>query len=138
MIEFRDLLDKHYKLGGRGPDYYDCFGLVKEMFRRNGKIIPEYKGDANFAAVAREVEKAKIDWHKITKEESTRTIKNQFGEIYLRPNTLVVFRIGRYGCHIGYVLNELQFIHCWDRADSVIIERIDNWKNNILGVYDYE
>lgn len=138
MIEFKDLLDKKYKLGGRGPDYYDCYGLIKEMYRRHGKIVPEYHSDANFAAVAKAVEVESVNWHKITKEEATRTIHNAFGDIYIKPNCLIVLRMGRYGCHVGYILNELQFIHCWDKADSVIIERIDYWKQNILGAYDYD
>lgn len=138
MIEFKDLLDKKYKLGGRGPDYYDCYGLIKEMYHRYGKEVPEYHSDANFAAVAQKIEKEKGSWHKITKEEATRTIKNAFGEIYIKPHCLIVLRMGRYGSHVGFILNELQFIHCWDRADSVIIERIDYWKQNILGAYDYE
>lgn len=142
MIDFRDLLDKHYKLGGRGPDYYDCYGLVKEMYRRYGKEIPEYYSNPDFAEIAKKVNfeagKADTRWHKITKEESTRVIRNAFGDIYIKPHCLIVLRMGRFGCHIGFILNELQFIHCWDRADSVIIERIDYWKNNILGAYDYE
>lgn len=142
MIGFRDLLDKHYKLGGRGPDYYDCYGLVKEMYRRYGKEIPEYYSSPDFAEIAKKVNleanKANTRWHKITKEESTRVIRNAFGNIYIKPHCLIVLRMGRFGCHIGFILNELQFIHCWDRADSVIIERIDYWKNNILGAYDYE
>lgn len=143
MVKYLDLLDKKYKLGGRGPDFYDCYGLVKEMFSRCGKELPNYietvqDFDKISKRIITEKEKPNSGWIKITKKEATRTIQNCFGEIYIRPNSLILMRIGRFGCHIGFILDNLHFIHCWDRADSVIIERIDYWKNNILGAYDYD
>jgi cell wall-associated NlpC family hydrolase len=35
-MEVLDLLNKPYKLNGRGPDSYDCWGLVMEVYRRLG------------------------------------------------------------------------------------------------------
>ena len=39
MIDIQDILQAKYELGGRGPDCYDCYGLVREMYRRCGKEI---------------------------------------------------------------------------------------------------
>ena len=36
-----DLLGKPYKEHGRGPDAYDCYGLVLEVERRLGKNLPD-------------------------------------------------------------------------------------------------
>lgn len=142
MINIQDILQAKYELGGRGPDCYDCYGLVREMYRRCGKEIPNYYGDKDFEKIAikvnEETNRPNTKWRKITKNESTRTIKNAFGEVYLRPNCIIVLRVGRFGCHVGFILNELQFIHCWEKANGAIIDRIDLWKHNILGAYDYD
>jgi hypothetical protein len=35
-MDYTDLLNKPYLRNGRGPDNYDCWGLVMEMYRRMG------------------------------------------------------------------------------------------------------
>lgn len=35
-----DLVGKPYRAGARGPEEYDCFGLVAEVYRRLGWTIP--------------------------------------------------------------------------------------------------
>lgn len=138
MLDFKDLLSAKYELGARGPDKYDCYGLCKEMYKRIGKEIPEYESVSGFENIANKVKEERKNWKVVTEQDAARTIKNAFGDIHIKPHCLIVLRMGQFGCHIGFILNELQFIHCWDRADNVIIERIDYWKHNILGAYDYE
>ena len=43
MMDFYvdDLLGKPYEEHGRGPDAYDCYGLVIEVERRLGKALPD-------------------------------------------------------------------------------------------------
>lgn len=41
-ISYGDLLGKPFKYGGRGPDVYDCYGLVVELARRQQIIFPDY------------------------------------------------------------------------------------------------
>lgn len=41
-----DLVGLPFKSRGRGPDEYDCFGLVMQIYRRRGIVIPDlYYGD---------------------------------------------------------------------------------------------
>ena len=40
-LDYYDLLGKPFRLGGRGPDYYDCWGLCVELGRRVGIIMPD-------------------------------------------------------------------------------------------------
>lgn len=40
MIDLDDLLGKPWKRGARGPDAYDCWGLVWEVQRRFGRSLP--------------------------------------------------------------------------------------------------
>jgi cell wall-associated NlpC family hydrolase len=41
MIKISDLIGKPFKDGGRGPDSYDCYGLVKEVYHRLGIELPD-------------------------------------------------------------------------------------------------
>lgn len=40
-ISFSDLIGKPYREGGRGPDYFDCWGLCMEVARRAGQKLPD-------------------------------------------------------------------------------------------------
>lgn len=39
-LDYSDLLDKPFRLGSRGPDYYDCWGLCLEIGRRVSLTFP--------------------------------------------------------------------------------------------------
>ena len=41
MIKYDDLLKAHYAPHGRGPDEYDCWGIVLECLKRDGKKIKD-------------------------------------------------------------------------------------------------
>ena len=41
-LKYEDLLGKKFKYNGRGPDEYDCYGLVKEIYNRLGIELPEF------------------------------------------------------------------------------------------------
>ena len=42
-----DLIGKPFKLGGRGPDAFDCWGLVREVMQRMrpGLALPDWASD---------------------------------------------------------------------------------------------
>ena len=46
-VDVNDLIGKPYRLGGRGPDAYDCWGLVREVLRRMlpGQALPDWASD---------------------------------------------------------------------------------------------
>jgi cell wall-associated NlpC family hydrolase len=39
-VDYTDLLGKPFRLGARGPEYYDCWGLCLEMGKRAGIEYP--------------------------------------------------------------------------------------------------
>lgn len=41
-MEYKDLVGKAYRNGGRGNDAYDCWGLVIEIYRRQGITLNDY------------------------------------------------------------------------------------------------
>lgn len=43
MIGVGDLVGLPYMDGGRGPDCYDCYGLAMEVYRRDGKTLPDLR-----------------------------------------------------------------------------------------------
>jgi cell wall-associated NlpC family hydrolase len=119
-----DLIGTPFAIGGRGPDAFDCYGLVREIYRREkNSVIPEYvtynsQGE-NQALIATF---AQNDWAKTER----------------KPGVAVVFWIGRFASHIGYVLADGQrFIHAWESSGGVTIERLSDWEHRIAGFYDY-
>jgi cell wall-associated NlpC family hydrolase len=40
-----DLLGKPFREGARGPDAFDCVGLLIEMQRRLGRVVPDWSSD---------------------------------------------------------------------------------------------
>lgn len=44
-MNINDLIGTPYRLGARGPDALDCWGLVLEVYRRAGKHLPDYASD---------------------------------------------------------------------------------------------
>jgi cell wall-associated NlpC family hydrolase len=56
---------------------------------------------------------------------------------YPKPGALVMFRTGRFIAHVGIVITDCRFIHTWEDSGGVVIERLDQWKNRIVGFYEY-
>jgi len=47
---YDDLLTKQYAPGGRGPDYYDCWGLCAEIAKRRGGVVPSFPAWIDYVA----------------------------------------------------------------------------------------
>lgn len=99
LLDVNDLLGKPYKLHGRGPDSYDCYGLVIEVERRLGRELPDlYKifekksevKDVNLATAAIGL---------------VKTDTPAFGDI-------VLFRKKGRADHLAVYLKNGDFIHC--------------------------
>jgi cell wall-associated NlpC family hydrolase len=80
-----DLLGKSYKNGGRGPDVFDCSGLVYYTYKKSGLTLP---------ATAEEQGRSGAE----VQREATQ------------PGDLVIFKIKR-DFHVGILLNDREFIH---------------------------
>lgn len=56
MIDINPYIGVPYKPGGRGPDGWDCYGLVKYLFGLRGIQLPDWDVDpADVRAVARQM-----------------------------------------------------------------------------------
>ncbi len=119
-----DLLGVPFKRGGRGPDAYDCYGLVMEIYRRRRQIeLPDFVTPLSQGRIATVMRENAWRWKAVEP----------------RPEVLVFFRIDGLASHVGYALENDRFIHVWEQSGGVVIERlrIGDWKNRIVGFYDY-
>lgn len=118
-----DLIGKPFLRGGRGPDSYDCAGLVVEVLRRRGidLVIPDTPVDKGDQLTSmREILAAK--WIPVPRAF---------------PGCLVYFK-GLPG-HVGVMLSAFSFIHVADAVGQVCIERLEGsvWPRRFDGFYEY-
>lgn len=123
-MQYFDLLGKGFEYGGYGPDYYDCKGLVFELYKRLNIKFPNYHSP-----------KSVIDQHELFQYGlANHAVKLDSVE----PHCMVLFKIRPpYSSHIGLVLEDCsRFIHIMPKS-SVTVERLDSllWANKIEGFY---
>lgn len=117
-----DLIGIPFEKGARGPEKYDCLGLLAEMYRRKGISIhdPGTGEDQSTNHLLIHMY-APQNWKKVAQA----------------PGVAVLFRLGRFACHIGFVVDDMHFIHAWEGSGGVTRERLSLWKQRIVGFYDY-
>lgn len=120
VFETLDLIGKPFKYGGRGPDSYDCWGVVMEMMRRNGVSVPDYGHATDHRTIAAMMLGAKPQWEPCKPQ----------------PGALLLIRVKGLHCHVGFQVAENYFIHAME-APGVCVERISLWENKIEGFYRY-
>lgn len=116
-----DLLKAKYELGGRGPNY-DCFGLLIEVAKRYGIILPNETTNAtpedNHNAFLRGI----TYFTRLDNPEN-------YCMVLLAPHM-------KFSNHCGFVLEYPRFVHCWEKT-NVTIEKLDSlfWKPRVRGFY---
>jgi len=107
-----DLLGKTYRNGGRGPDVFDCSGLVYYAYKSAGVAVPA------------------------TAEEQGRSGIEVLRESVL-PGDLVVFRI-KGDFHVGIMLNGREFVHA-SKSRGVAIDNLSlpYWIKSLQGFRSY-
>lgn len=129
MIDIDNLIGKPYKIDGRGPNFYDCWGLCLEIAKRLGKLLPEHqvpKSEKGQAILAIQVKNS--DFVRLSKPE---------------PWCLVVFRVwddnGKEKWHVGTVLEDCRrFIHITRKSfvcTPLLKHRL--WDMFLEGFYKY-
>jgi probable lipoprotein NlpC len=119
-----DLIGKPFVDGGRGPGGYDCYGVVKEVFRRAGIDLPEYHiGCLDTLAISAAVESQRSLWRRLTSPAAPCVVA-----IRLNPGSI---------SHVGAYIGGGQFIHAYQNAGGVCINRLEElvWKRRIEGFY---
>lgn len=124
-VTLQNLLSKQFEYGARGPNTFDCYGLVIEVYKRMGIQLKEFVSPDDKGLINGIVEEGKIDFIEIHEPE---------------PYCLVTFKTkGKFADHIGVVMPDRKsFIHCAEKK-QVAIEKLDHlfWKKRIGGYYRY-
>jgi cell wall-associated NlpC family hydrolase len=118
-----DLLGIPFKRGARGPEAYDCYGLAREMFRRAGVVVPDFKSPGALEEIENLISHECHSWRKVP-----------VGTV----GALVTFRVDGAGAHVGYMLGGDRFVHCIE-PEGVTTERLtNNMRLRPLASYIYE
>jgi len=130
-LELRDLLLCEFSKDGNGPHFYNCWNLVREVFRCAGKHLPSYSKwvesivDRNgFIESLRHCG----DFIELDKSE------------YLAIVTLKLSpRHSDCITHMGTVIDKRRFIQIRKEPVGVSIERLDDkqWMRRFEGFYRY-
>ncbi len=119
---YADLLGKRFRYGGRGPDEYDCYGLVMEIYKRIGVDLPDYGFADNYKGIDAMVQRFAINFKRLS---------------FPVAPCIVAFMIWPpYVSHIGVVLEGDRFLHIMQRS-QVSRERLSapEWASRIAGYY---
>ncbi|WP_028449702.1 C40 family peptidase [Chitinibacter tainanensis] len=119
-LEFIDLIGVPFEYKGRGPDTFDCYGLLRELYRRQGHDIPDYISPTDGARISALFANQLVLWREVEPE----------------PGAAVLIRVPG-NMHCGMLIDRHRFIHTWEGAGGVCIEEIDDWKSRVLGYYRY-
>lgn len=118
-----DLIGTPFEYGGRGPDTYDCYGLVKECWRRvHGIELPDFKSPSDPGVQAALGVTQMFRWEPCDRG----------------AGVMAAIRIGGLTRHCGFLLDEDTMIHAWMFSGGVTIATLtDEWKRRITGYYRY-
>lgn len=121
MLNYVDLLGARFAFGGRGPKYFDCYGLAMEVEKRVGVTIPDVYSPSEVELIHRQVNSAKPIFEQIEGPE---------------PYCLALFQIHpQFVTHVGVVLEDCKrFIHIMQRR-FVTVERLNDWQEKVRGYY---
>lgn len=122
-VEWLDLQGLPYLENGRvGDEGIDCYGLVLELKRRDGHPIPDiYNPEGGQEACSRIFLAHLHHWRKVEQ----------------KPGAVILIRLGRRYSHCAYVLDDYWMLHTWEHSGGVVKERIENWRQRIVGFYEY-
>lgn len=119
---FADLIGTPFKYGGRGNGAYDCYGLVMELHKRKGITLPDYLSPTDKGIIASMMASQITLWEKVDQP---------------RPGDVILFRIGRFNCHVGVLISDFEFIHTYEASGGVCTEYLSSWDRRIEGYYRY-
>jgi len=129
MVKLNDLMTVKYKAGGRSVEGgLDCYGLVKVIYSRLGKTLPEFDGQAT------------TDYKNINNlamKAKNRFIRLNFPEPFC---IVAIMRVRPYVSHIGVMLEDnVHFIHILE-DNGVTVSSIQDikWADRIEGYYRWQ
>ncbi|MDR4485299.1 MAG: NlpC/P60 family protein [Nitrospirales bacterium] len=107
---------------GRGPNAYDCWGLVRSVLLEVGHELPLFLEDG----VATPEQKASLDQWAFVHAGTPQSFD------------VIIFDLGHQSLHLGLVCGPQMFLHITYGKTSVV-ERFINlrWRSRLKGFYRY-
>lgn len=127
-IDVLRYMGKPFLRGARGPDSFDCAGILQDIYAQRGIFIelPGWGVGESLDDVSRVMDKAKNEWVRLCAPEPWCAVAMR------GPSGLVD--------HVGVVLDDSQrFIHTMEDC-GVMVERLDSmrWNQRIEGYYAWQ
>lgn len=127
-----DYIGLPYKDKGRSTDGYDCWGLVKLIYKERLDIeLPSYteyydnSKDSESLGPLVLKEKEKENWKEITKLD-------------IQTYDVVILRVRNQPMHIGVIVDNPIFVHIEEGLNSIIDQyESRRWIHRIIGFYRY-
>lgn len=120
MPDLAQYIGKPFKYGGRGPEFYDCYGLVKAILKEEGAEIPDYMSPDDGPKISALVRAVLPFWE----------------ECEIKKGCVLLFKVPG-NMHVGYYMGNGKFIHAWEGSNMVIIEPLSVWRKRLVGSYEY-
>ena len=118
-VEFCDLIGIPFEYGGRGPETFDCYGLLMEMHKRIGIDITDYGSSSKGAEIIAMMMGKVHEWK----------------EIGPKPGCTILIKLPM-SMHVGFLLPYNKFIHTTKSTGGVVIEYLRIWERKVLGYYE--
>jgi cell wall-associated NlpC family hydrolase len=126
MIEVAKYIGKQFAWGGRGPDFFDCYGLVQAIHRDLGIELPDYASTDDKSLIHGLINDAQERFQPLAQAIS---------------GAIVTFSVHpRYVSHLGMVLDDVnRFIHIAENI-HVTVERLSSplFRGRIKGFYRWK
>lgn len=123
-----ELIGKAWTPGGRGPDAFDCWGLVMFWHKKTtGLDLPDFPTDAeNNLAVTKtfEVERKKrMVWDRLETPE---------------PGCVVTMGKNKLICHAGVFIGGEMVLHCSQTSSMVVAQTVDQLRRQWSKIIFYK
>lgn len=125
MVNVTDLLGKPYKPHGRGPDGYDCYGLVIEVERRYGIELPDF----DYQSYSEEYIAGRI----LELKKANHAI--EIGG-YVEGAVVLFKNSNGFKNHIGVYIGDNQIVHCNEKGVNIVYT--DYADKFVSGVYVWQ
>lgn len=111
-----------FAYNGRGPNQYDCYGLVREILHDlHGFYTPDFTSPDQSSEIAAMMALQLQRW------ENTSD----------HAGALISMKLPNRSGHVGLSFGDGRFVHIWERSCGVRIEHISDWTRYILGFHKY-
>jgi cell wall-associated NlpC family hydrolase len=125
----RGFVGRPFAFGGRGPEAFDCWGLVRAVLADRFAIaLPGYEAGYPASEADREdlaglISRHLPDWRPAGEPA---------------PGDVVLMRHGRHPCHVGVVVAPRLMLHA-EEGTGAVLEPWDGprWARKVVGIFRY-